>query len=100
MSRHHQRSLANKRSAEKAHRVSEKRRLRNKSIKNRVRTMISKVRRPLLAGDVATAEQNLAAAISALDRAVSKGVLHRNNAARRKSRLMKALAAARSSASS
>ncbi len=70
--------------------------MRNRSIKSAVKTRVNRFRRGL--AQVAEDVDRLAlTAISALDRAVSKGVLHRNNAARRKSRLMKRLNAARRS---
>jgi small subunit ribosomal protein S20 len=66
---------------------------RNRSIKSAVKTKITKFRRGVVDG--AEGVENLAVvAISALDRAVTKGVLHRNNAARRKARLVKRLQAA------
>ena len=67
--------------------------MRNQSTKSRVKTLVRKVRRAADAGEP-TQPQDLRAAISALDKAAQKGILHRNNAARRKSRLMKALAKA------
>jgi len=76
-------------SAKKRMRVEEKRRARNKSIKSAVRTQVTKARHAIAVGseEPETAEA-IRAAISELDRAVTKGVLHRNNASRRKSRLM------------
>ena len=82
--------MANTRSAEKMIRVAERRRLRNRSVKSAVKTYIRKAER----GIVATAEDVQAMvvqAISSLDKAASKGVLHPRNVARRKSRLMKKL---------
>ena len=64
--------------------------LRNRSIKSAVKTKITKFRRAV--GDGADGLEELAVtAVAALDRATAKGVLHRNNAARRKARLMKRL---------
>ena len=82
--------MANTRSAEKMIRVAERRRLRNRTVKSAVKTFIRKAER----GIVASAEDSQALvvqAISKLDKAASKGVLHPRNAARRKSRLMKKL---------
>ncbi len=82
--------MANTRSAEKMIRVAERRRLRNRTVKSAVKTFIRKAER----GIVAAAEDTQALvvqAISKLDKAASKGVLHPRNAARRKSRLMKKL---------
>jgi small subunit ribosomal protein S20 len=71
-------------------RVAERRRVRNRTIKSAVRTYIRKAER----GITAASEDSTALvvqAISKLDKAASKGVLHPRNAARRKSRLMKKL---------
>jgi small subunit ribosomal protein S20 len=84
--------LARTKQAIKMIRVAEKRRLRNRPIRSSVRTHIRHAREAIedAAGEPETAEA-VKRAISQLDRAVSKGVLHANNAARRKSRLMKKL---------
>ncbi|HEY7779202.1 MAG TPA: 30S ribosomal protein S20 [Ktedonobacterales bacterium] len=81
--------MPNLRSAKKRMRIEAKRRARNKSVKSTVRTFVTKARSAIAAdpADPQTAEA-IREAISNLDRAVSKGVLHRNNASRRKSRLM------------
>jgi len=76
--------LANTKSAEKRIRTSLKRNLRNRVVKSNVRTSIRK-----FVEDKSAA--TLRAAISTLDKAVSKGVLHRNTASRKKSRLTKRL---------
>jgi len=84
--------LPNTRSAAKALRVSERRNLRNRSTKSAVKTFIRKAEQEITdQGD--SAAEAVRRAVSALDRAASKGILHPNNAARRKSRLMKKLAA-------
>jgi small subunit ribosomal protein S20 len=80
--------MANTKSAIKRIKTSERRRLRNQAVKSATRTSVKKAR-TAIAANPAEAQDELKAAISALDRAVSKGVIHRNNAARRKSRLMK-----------
>jgi small subunit ribosomal protein S20 len=79
-------------SAKKRMRIEEKRRARNRSVKSAVRTQVTKARNAI-AADAAepTTLEAVKAALAALDRAANKGVLHRNNAARRKSRLMKML---------
>jgi small subunit ribosomal protein S20 len=76
-------------SAQKRMRIEEKRRIRNKSFKSTVRTEVTKARTAIAArpAEPETVEA-VRDAISELDKAVTKGVLHRNNAARRKSRLM------------
>ena len=81
--------MPNIRSAQKRMRQEAKRRLRNRSVKSEVRTAVTKARAAI---DTSAAEpqteEAIRTAIRELDSAVSKGVLHRNNAARRKSRLM------------
>jgi len=83
--------LANTKSALKRMRSSEKRRLRNRKIRSETRTYIKRARVQIDAGQPDDAQKSVAEAIRALDKAVAKGVLHRNNAARRKSRLMQKL---------
>lgn len=61
------------------------------AVRTSSRTSVKRVRTLLAANKVAEAEKALQTAISALDKAAAKGVIHKNNAARRKSRLMKAL---------
>lgn len=97
MSRQHQRTTENKHKVDKRHRTSEQRRERNQAAKSRARTLVTRARRTITTGEP-TAEQELRAAVSALDSAASKGIIHRNNAARRKARLMRALAKATPSA--
>jgi len=80
--------VANTRSARRRIRSSERKRLRNRAVRSSVRTKVTKARRALLGvGAAAETEQDLRAAIRSLDRAAEKGILHRNNARRRKSRL-------------
>jgi small subunit ribosomal protein S20 len=81
--------MANRKSALKRIRTSEKRHLRNMAVKSETRTFVKKARTSIGAG-AEDAQAELVAAISSLDRAARKGVIHANNAARRKSRLMKA----------
>lgn len=81
-------SMANTKSALKRIRTSEKKRQRNVAVKSATRTHVKRAR-TAIAQNPAEAQAELIAAISALDRAARKGVIHRNNAARRKSRLMK-----------
>ncbi|MHB1133684.1 MAG: 30S ribosomal protein S20 [Chloroflexota bacterium] len=83
--------MANTKSALKAIRVSEKRRLHNKAARSRMRTTIKKAEGVLAAGETQETAQAVLAALSIIDRTASKGVIHRNQAARRKSRLMKRL---------
>jgi small subunit ribosomal protein S20 len=88
--------MANIASSKKDARRSAVRAVRNRSLRSAVKTKISRVRRAL--GErgeaVEQAGELTLSAVAALDRAAAKGVLHPNNAARRKSRLMKRLNAA------
>ncbi len=83
--------MANHRSALKRIRSSERRRVRNRIIRGRARTYVKNARRAIEANALNEAPKVIRQAISALDKAAEKGVIHRNNAARRKSRLMRAL---------
>jgi small subunit ribosomal protein S20 len=83
--------LANHPSALKRHRQSEKRRLRNRAAKTRLRHVVREVRDALSNRDTDAAAKTLAVAARALDKAVTKGVLHRNNAARRIARLARSV---------
>ena len=82
--------MANTRSAIKRMRQSEKRRVRNRTIRSQVRTAVKTAR--AAGGDAL--RTTVAEAIRALDKAVTKGVIHRNTAARKKSALARRLAAA------
>ena len=84
--------MANIKSQIKRNRQNDKRRLRNRSFRGSARAAIIKAHEAIKVGGEAT-KAVVVAAISRLDKAASKGVIHKNNAARRKSRLMKALAA-------
>ena len=86
--------MPNNAAAEKRMRQEQKRRLHNRSIKSLVRHQVTKARNAIAVGDE-NSEEAVRRAISELDRAAKKGVIHRNNAARRKSRLMKRLNAAK-----
>ena len=83
--------MANHPSALKRHRQSEKRRLRNRAIKSRLRHLVREVRTAISSKDSEAAAKRLAGASRALDKAVAKGVLHRNNASRRIARLAHAV---------
>ncbi len=80
-------------SARKQMRATVGRTLRNKSVRSAVKTRVVRVRRAIAEHAEGVAELGIAA-IASLDRAANKGILHANNAARRKSRLMKALSTA------
>ena len=90
--------MANLKSALKRIRQDRKRTLRNSAIRSRAKTYVKKVNRLLAEGRVDEAAEVARLAASALDTAAAKGVIHGNNAARRKSRLMKKVNAAQSSA--
>lgn len=82
--------MANSRSARKRIRTNERKHIRNRAVRSSVRTYVGKARQALLtleAGDTVDVEAQLKAAVRALDRAAEKGILHRNNVRRRKSRL-------------
>jgi small subunit ribosomal protein S20 len=88
--------LANTKSAKKRIRQNGRRRVRNARIRTRVRSSVRSARQVVEGGDRSAGEAAVKSAIQELDRAASKGVLHRNNAARRKSRLQRQLAKVKS----
>ncbi|HYN72561.1 MAG TPA: 30S ribosomal protein S20 [Nakamurella sp.] len=79
--------MANIKSQIKRIRTNEAARLRNKSVKSALKTAVRRVRTAVDAGDKATAQAELVTASRSLDKAVSKGVIHTNQAANRKSAL-------------
>ncbi|MDQ3585225.1 MAG: 30S ribosomal protein S20 [Acidobacteriota bacterium] len=79
--------MPNHQSAEKRMRQNERRRLVNRGNRTRMRTQIKKLRAALSAGDTSALQTALAETVSVIDKSVQKGVLHRNAAARYKSRL-------------
>jgi small subunit ribosomal protein S20 len=85
--------MPNIKSAKKRVLTSATKHERNKSVRAAIKTKVTRVRRLVEGGEV-DAGDHLKVAVSSLDRAASSGVLHANNAARRKSRLMKAVARA------
>ena len=85
--------MANTRSAQKRNRQSVKRRARNLSVRNNVKSSVRKAREAIIAGDPAKAKEAVRVATRILDRASTKGVLHAGNAARRIARLAHMLAA-------
>ena len=85
--------MANIKSQIKRNKQNEKRRLRNRVFVGRARTYVKKARLAIAEGTQEDAVLATKQAISALDKAAEKGMIHKNNAARRKSRLMKHLAA-------
>ncbi|MDQ8701011.1 30S ribosomal protein S20 [Streptomyces sp. LHD-70] len=85
--------MANIKSQIKRNKTNEKARLRNKAVKSSLKTAIRKTREAAAAGDVEKATAALRDANRKLDKAVSKGVLHKNNAANKKSALATKVAA-------
>jgi len=83
--------VANIKSQIKRNRQNEKRRLRNKSVKSSLKTAVRKFNEATAAGDVETATALMRDASRKLDKAVSKGVIHKNQAANRKSSIAKRL---------
>jgi small subunit ribosomal protein S20 len=83
--------MANTASSRKSARTSEIRRQRNASLSSTMRTAIKNVKKAVATGDKAAAAAALTASMSKIDRTASKGVIHRNAAARHKSRLAQAV---------
>ncbi|TNU72900.1 30S ribosomal protein S20 [Miniimonas arenae] len=84
--------MANIKSQIKRNKTNEKARLRNKSVKSELKTYVRKTREAIAAGDKEKADEALRVATRKLDKAVSKGVIHANQAANRKSSLAKQVA--------
>ncbi|GAB6067375.1 30S ribosomal protein S20 [Methylothermus subterraneus] len=93
--------MANTASAKKRARQAIKRYLRNKAHRSRMRTLIKKVLKATAAGDLEAAREAYREAVPVIDSMVNKGIIHKNNAARKKSRLsarIKALALSKTQA--
>ncbi len=86
-------NVANITSQTKRNKTNEKARERNKAVKSELKTEVRRTREAIAAGDKAAAEKALAKASKKLDKAVSKGVIHENQAANRKSSIAKQVAA-------
>jgi small subunit ribosomal protein S20 len=84
--------MASHASALKKNRQDIQRRLRNRAHQSKLRTQIKKVRQAIAAGDAATATGLMKETIALVDRTAKHGVVHRNAAARTKSRLVRAVA--------
>jgi small subunit ribosomal protein S20 len=80
--------LPHSKSAQKEVRASKKRQLRNKSLRSLCKTKITKAEKLIFSGALEPGQDAVKDAVSSLDKAAEKGVIHPNNAARRKSRLM------------
>ncbi len=85
--------MANIKSAIKRNRQNEKLRLHNRVFRGTARKFVRNARLAIESGDINVAREATIKAVSALDKAASKGIIHKNNASRRKGRLMKQLAA-------
>ncbi|MBQ3515092.1 MAG: 30S ribosomal protein S20 [Lachnospiraceae bacterium] len=83
--------MANIKSAKKRILVIETKTLRNKMIKTKVKTLVKKLEAAIAAGDKAQAQERLKLTVSEINKAASKGVYHKNNAARKVARLSKAV---------
>jgi len=88
--------MANKKSAEKRMRQTEKITARNRAHQSRVRTAVKKVRTAVEQGELETARELLPQTLRILDKTAQKGIIHKNAAARTKSRLVHAVAGAES----
>lgn len=84
--------MPNTKSAAKAMRQSERRRTNNLRTKSKFKLAVKEVRKNVAAKETKTLEADLKKAFSTLDKAVKKGVIHKNTANRKKSRLAKAIA--------
>ncbi|HKT56416.1 MAG TPA: 30S ribosomal protein S20 [Microbacterium sp.] len=85
--------MANIKSQIKRNKTNEKARQRNQAVKSELKTEVRRTREAIAAGDKAAAEKALVKASRKLDKAVSKGVIHQNQAANRKSAIAKQVAA-------
>ena len=81
--------MANIKSAKKRIKVTMKKAMRNKMIKSRTKTAMKKVVAACATNDLDSARTALTGAVKTIDKATSKGVYHKNNAARKKSKLMR-----------
>ncbi|MER5864547.1 30S ribosomal protein S20 [Kitasatospora sp. NPDC002040] len=85
--------MANIKSQIKRNKTNEKARLRNKAVKSSLKTALRKAREAAATGDTAKAAELARAASKALDKAASKGIIHKNQAANKKSAITKRVAA-------
>ncbi len=83
--------MAHTKSAKKRHRQSEENRAKNRSVRSSLKTLSKKIRDAASKGNVDSAQKDLQAAASKLDRAAARGIIHANAAARTKSRLSAAV---------
>ncbi len=87
--------MPNTLSAKKRLRQNEVRRARNRALQSALRTQVKKVRQAVSSGDVGKAEEEFRVAAKKLDRAAARNIIHKNSVARTKSRLQKAIKAAK-----
>ncbi len=83
--------MAGIKSTQKQVRVAARRQQRNKSVRSQVKTNITKAEKFIFSGELEAAREAVVTAVSSLDNAAGKGIIHSNNASRRKSRLMRKL---------
>lgn len=83
--------MANIKSAEKRIHLSERQRQRNRTFRTRMRTTVKRLRTAIESGDADQAKELLAGTLRVIDETAQKGVIHRNTAARHKSRLTRAV---------
>jgi small subunit ribosomal protein S20 len=88
-------AMPNNRSASKRVLIAQERNRRNRAARSVLRTSIKKLDAEIAAGDAAAASEAYTAAVRTVDRAAAKGLIHKNNAARKKSALTAKLAAAK-----
>lgn len=86
--------MANNKAAEKRIRTNETKRVRNRPYRSAARTFVKKAELTIRSGNLDAAQTAVVQAVSMLDRTAQKGIIHKNNAARRKSRLQTKLNAA------
>ena len=91
--------MPNSNSSKKRLRQNEKRRQQNRSVKSALRTQLRKVKEAVTSGDLATSEEQFKTAVKKLDRAAAHNIIHRNAAARTKSRLSAKVKSLKTSAS-
>ncbi len=84
--------MANIKSQIKRNKQNEKHRLRNRNLRGAARKAVVKARAVIEVGEQTESREAVLTAVKVLDKAAEKGIIHKNNAARRKSRLMKRLA--------
>lgn len=85
--------MANSAQARKRARQAVKQRARNMSLRSELRTAVKRIRKAIASGDKAAAQQEFQASVGTIDRIADKGIVHKNKAARDKSRLSAAVKA-------